>query len=142
LGAVTTATAAPLVRSPNSNSSSLSFPRQLDSSFISFRITPTRESDIDNALRNQFMTFMRVGYFDDDIPLYASLNETDICTAEHQSLALDGARQGIVLLKNHGNLLPLDANKIHAVAMHGPHVMAPERVIWMQATQASSSLIE
>jgi beta-glucosidase-like glycosyl hydrolase len=87
-----------------------------------------RESDIDNALRNQFMTLMRVGYFD-DIPQYASLNETDICTAEHKSLALYGARQGIVLLKNHGNLLPLDANKIRAVAMHGPHVRAPERVM-------------
>ncbi|OEL16116.1 putative beta-D-xylosidase 2 [Dichanthelium oligosanthes] len=87
-----------------------------------------RESDIDNALRNQFMTLMRVGYFD-DIPQYSSLNETDICTDEHKSLALDGARQGIVLLKNHGNLLPLDPKKVRAVALHGPHVKAPESVM-------------
>ena len=87
-----------------------------------------RESDIDNALRNQFMTLMRLGYFD-NIPRYAALNETDICTDDHKSLALDGARQGIVLLKNHGDLLPLDAKKILAVAVHGPHARAPEKVM-------------
>jgi len=87
-----------------------------------------RESDIDNALRNQFMTLMRLGYFD-NIPRYAALNETDICTDDHKSLALDGARQGIVLLKNRGNLLPLDAKKILAVAVHGPHARAPEKVM-------------
>ncbi|CAD6336701.1 unnamed protein product [Miscanthus lutarioriparius] len=87
-----------------------------------------RESDIDSALRNQYMTLMRLGYFD-NIPRYASLNETDICTDEHRSLAHDGARQGIVLLKNDGNLLPLDPEKILAVAVHGPHARAPEKVM-------------
>ncbi|KAJ1265352.1 hypothetical protein BS78_08G070200 [Paspalum vaginatum] len=87
-----------------------------------------RESDIDNALRNQFMTLMRVGYFD-DIPQYAALDETDICTDEHRSLALDGARQGVVLLKNDGGLLPLDPRKTRAVALHGPHARAPESVM-------------
>ncbi|XP_062203801.1 probable beta-D-xylosidase 2 [Phragmites australis] len=87
-----------------------------------------RESDIDNALKNQFMTLMRVGYFD-DIPQYASLNETDICTDEHKSLALDGARQGMVLLKNENSMLPLDPKKIGAIAVHGPHVEAPESVM-------------
>jgi beta-glucosidase-like glycosyl hydrolase len=87
-----------------------------------------RESDIDNALRNQYMTLMRLGYFD-NIPRYASLNETDICTDDHRSLAHDGARQGIVLLKNNDNLLPLDPEKILAVAVHGPHARAPEKVM-------------
>ena len=87
-----------------------------------------RESDVDNALTNQYMTLMRLGYFD-NIPQYAALNETDICTGEHKGLALDGARQGIVLLKNRGNLLPLDAKKILAVAVHGPHARAPEKVM-------------
>ncbi|XP_062230097.1 beta-D-xylosidase 3-like [Phragmites australis] len=87
-----------------------------------------RESDIDNALKNQYMTLMRLGYFD-NIPQYASLNETDICTDEHKSLAVDGARQGMVLLKNDDNLLPLDPKKIRAVAVHGPHALAPEKVM-------------
>ncbi|KAJ1259228.1 hypothetical protein BS78_10G138400 [Paspalum vaginatum] len=87
-----------------------------------------RESDIDSALRNQYMTLMRLGYFD-NIPQYASLNETDICTDEHKSLALDGARQGMVLLKNHDDMLPLDPKKILAVAVHGPHARALEKVM-------------
>jgi xylan 1,4-beta-xylosidase len=87
-----------------------------------------RESDIDNALTNLYMTLMRLGYFD-NIPRYASLNETDVCTDEHKSLALDGARQGIVLLKNDHGLLPLDPKKTLAVAVHGPHARAPEKIM-------------
>ncbi|KAL6876339.1 hypothetical protein ACP4OV_012911 [Aristida adscensionis] len=87
-----------------------------------------RESDIDNALKNQYMTLMRLGFFD-GIPQYASLDDKDICTAEHRSLAADGARQGIVLLKNADNLLPLDPKKIAAVAVHGPHAHAPEKIM-------------
>nr|CAB3468086.1 unnamed protein product [Digitaria exilis] len=87
-----------------------------------------READVDNALRNQYMTLMRLGYFD-NIAEYAGLNETDICTDEHKSLARDGARQGMVLLKNDGDLLPLDPKKVLAVAVHGPHARAPEKVM-------------
>ncbi|KAK3130529.1 hypothetical protein QOZ80_6BG0494710 [Eleusine coracana subsp. coracana] len=87
-----------------------------------------RETDIDTALTNQFMTLMRLGYFD-GMPQYASLNETDICTDDHRGLAADGARQGIVLLKNDGNLLPLDPKTIRAVAVHGPHALAPEKIM-------------
>ncbi|TVU08759.1 hypothetical protein EJB05_42171 [Eragrostis curvula] len=87
-----------------------------------------READIDGALANQFMTLMRLGYFD-GIPRYAGLNETDICSDEHKELAADGARQAIVLLKNHDNLLPLDPKKVRAVAVHGPHAHAPEKVM-------------
>ncbi|WVZ90191.1 hypothetical protein U9M48_036517 [Paspalum notatum var. saurae] len=87
-----------------------------------------RESDIDTALRNQFMTLMRAGYFD-GIPRYAGLDQTDICTDEHRGLALDGARQGVVLLKNDGGLLPLDPGKTRAVALRGPHARAPESVM-------------
>ncbi|KAL6602781.1 hypothetical protein ACP70R_043142 [Stipagrostis hirtigluma subsp. patula] len=87
-----------------------------------------READIDNALNNQYMTLMRLGFFD-DIPQYSSLDDKDICTDEHRSLAVDGARQGIVLLKNADNLLPLDPKKIGAVAVHGPHALAPEKIM-------------
>jgi beta-glucosidase-like glycosyl hydrolase len=87
-----------------------------------------RESDIDNALSNLYMTLMRLGYFD-NIPELAALNETDICSDEHKGLARDGARQGMVLLKNDGDRLPLDPEKILAVAVHGPHARAPEKVM-------------
>ncbi|KAB8116157.1 hypothetical protein EE612_057129 [Oryza sativa] len=87
-----------------------------------------RESDIDNALTNQYMTLMRLGYFD-DIAQYSSLGRQDICTDQHKTLALDGARQGIVLLKNDNKLLPLDANKVGFVNVRGPHVQAPEKIM-------------
>ncbi|XP_048550142.1 probable beta-D-xylosidase 2 [Triticum urartu] len=88
----------------------------------------TRESDVDNALTNLYMTLMRLGYFD-GMPRYESLNEKDICSHDHRSLALDGARQGMVLLKNHGGLLPLDPKKFGAVAVRGPHAEAPEKIM-------------
>ena len=42
-------------------------------------------------------------------------------TPEHRAIALQGATEGIVLLKNAGNLLPLDALKIHSIAVIGPN---------------------
>jgi len=39
---------------------------------------------------------------------------------QSRQVALDAARSGMVLLKNQGNLLPLDKNKIKSVAVIGP----------------------
>ncbi|XP_047084901.1 probable beta-D-xylosidase 2 [Lolium rigidum] len=92
------------------------------------RMGKMRETDIDNALTNLYMTLMRLGYFD-GMSKYETLNEKDICTDQHKSLALDGARQGMVLLKNNDNLLPLNADKLGAVTIRGPHAEAPEKVM-------------
>ena len=42
-------------------------------------------------------------------------------TPEHREIARKGATEGIVLLKNEGTLLPLDATKIHSIAVIGPN---------------------
>jgi beta-glucosidase len=42
-------------------------------------------------------------------------------TPEHQALALDAARKAIVLLKNEGELLPLDRSKVKTLAVIGPN---------------------
>jgi beta-glucosidase len=42
-------------------------------------------------------------------------------TPEQRAVALQGATEGIVLLKNEGSLLPLDATKIHSIAVIGPN---------------------
>ena len=42
-------------------------------------------------------------------------------TPEHRAIALEGATEGIVLLKNEGDLLPLDAKKIRSIAVIGPN---------------------
>jgi beta-glucosidase len=45
----------------------------------------------------------------------------EVDTPEQRAIALKGATEGIVLLKNTGNLLPLDATKIKSIAVIGPN---------------------
>ncbi len=45
----------------------------------------------------------------------------DVDTPAQQAVARQGATEGIVLLKNADSLLPLDAKKIHSIAMIGPN---------------------
>lgn len=44
-------------------------------------------------------------------------------TPEQQAIALEGATEGIVLLKNSGNLLPLDPNNVKSIAVIGPNAL-------------------
>ena len=45
----------------------------------------------------------------------------EVDTPAQRAVALQGATEGIVLLKNAGSLLPLDATKIHSIAVIGPN---------------------
>jgi beta-glucosidase len=45
----------------------------------------------------------------------------EVDTPAQQAVARQGATEGIVLLKNTGSLLPLDASKIHSIAVIGPN---------------------
>jgi beta-glucosidase len=45
----------------------------------------------------------------------------DVDTPAQRAVALQGATEGIVLLKNEGNLLPLDPAKLHSIAVIGPN---------------------
>ena len=47
----------------------------------------------------------------------------DVDTPERQKVALEGATEGIVLLKNQNSLLPLDPAKIHSIAVIGPNAL-------------------
>ncbi len=47
----------------------------------------------------------------------------EVDTPAQQKMARDGETEGIVLLKNQGNLLPLDASKIHSIAVIGPNAL-------------------
>ncbi|CAO2152088.1 unnamed protein product [Urochloa humidicola] len=76
------------------------------------------EADVDRALTNLFAVRMRLGHFDGDprSNTYGALGAADICTPEHRALALEAAQDGIVLLKNDANLLPLDRSAVGAAA--------------------------
>lgn len=68
------------------------------------------------------MVQLRLGLFDGN-PIkgkYGNLGPHDVCTTEHKKLALDAARQGIVLLKNDNKFLPLKRSGVSSLAVIGP----------------------
>ena len=52
---------------------------------------------------------------------YNTLGPSDVNTPAHQQLALEAARQAVVLLQNSNNVLPFDASVIKNVAVIGPN---------------------
>ncbi|KAI6694996.1 hypothetical protein NL676_022706 [Syzygium grande] len=81
------------------------------------------EEDIDRALLNLFSVQLRLGFFDGDPRKgkFGKLGPKDVCKSEHRTLALEAARQGIVLLKNEINFLPLREDVVSSLAVIGPH---------------------
>ncbi|KAG6530925.1 hypothetical protein ZIOFF_004692 [Zingiber officinale] len=90
-----------------------------------------RETDVDKAITNGFTVLMRLGFFDGDprnAGPYAGLGPNDVCTPQNKQLALEAARQGIVLLKNQDNVLPLKPGSI-SMALIGPHANATSAML-------------
>lgn len=74
------------------------------------------ESVIDDKVRRIFRTAIRFGFIDHEqqdysIPAYSQ---------ENRAVALDEARESIVLLKNDNALLPLEIKKVKTIAVLGP----------------------
>ncbi|KAJ6854161.1 putative beta-D-xylosidase 6 [Iris pallida] len=80
------------------------------------------EEDIDRALLNLFSVQLRLGLFDGPLSEqeFGHYGPGDVCTPEHRELALEAARQGIVLLKNDEGFLPLRKSKVASLAIIGP----------------------
>ncbi|KAK4346723.1 hypothetical protein RND71_033062 [Anisodus tanguticus] len=80
------------------------------------------EEDLDRALQYLFSVQFRLGLFDGDPAngLFANFGPQDVCTSESLNLALDAARQGIVLLKNDKKFLPLNKRSVSTLAIVGP----------------------
>jgi beta-glucosidase len=78
------------------------------------------EATLDLAVRRLFRTRMRLGMFDppSQVP-YSDIPYEVVNSAEHRALALQAARESIVLLKNDG-LLPL-SKEIGSIAVIGPN---------------------
>eukprot|EP00466_Bigelowiella_natans_P013777 jgi/Bigna1/92882/estExt_fgenesh1_pm.C_900002 len=79
-------------------------------------------SMMDTALKHLVSVQMRIGMFDPkEQQPFAKLGADDISTDAHKTLALEAAQQGITLLKNDGDVLPLKGGKAMTVALIGPH---------------------
>ncbi|XP_015892611.2 probable beta-D-xylosidase 5 [Ziziphus jujuba] len=89
------------------------------------KLKKVEESVVDQALIYNYIVLLRLGFFDGNpklLPL-GNLGPADVCTNDHRTLALDAAKQGIVLLYNNG-ILPLSRNSTQNFAIIGPNANA------------------
>ncbi len=78
------------------------------------------EAEIDSAAYRILRGRMLLGLFDDPSQNpYNKIGPSVIGCKEHQELALETARQSMVLLKNQKNFLPLNLKKIKSIAVVG-----------------------
>jgi len=78
------------------------------------------ESEVDRAVARVLAAKFRLGLFENP---YVDPDYTERITnsPEHRRLALKAAQKTMVLLKNDGNLLPLDLKKLKTIAVIGPN---------------------
>lgn len=80
------------------------------------------EERLDEAVTNLLSARMKLGLFDEEekVP-YNSITYKENDTKEHSELNFKAARKSFVLLKNEGNLLPLDKEKLKTIGIIGPN---------------------
>jgi beta-D-xylosidase 4 len=77
------------------------------------------QATVDRALKRLYEGLVRAGYFDGAKAIYAKLGASDVNTPAAQQLAQQAAADGIVMLKNDNNTLPLPLKSGSKVAMIG-----------------------
>jgi beta-glucosidase len=87
-----------------------------DTLLPAIKVGKVSEATIDDKVRRILRTAIQFGWLDRE--------QTDwsipFLNPEGRQVALEAARASMVLLKNDGNLLPLDKEKIHSIAVIGP----------------------
>lgn len=74
------------------------------------------EAKLDDKVKRILRVMFTIGLFDD-----YKYDSKKVNTDEHKQVALNIAKDGIVLLKNEKSILPLDLNKIKSIAVIGPN---------------------
>jgi beta-glucosidase len=79
------------------------------------------ETQIDASVKRLFTARMKLGMFDPPAMVrYAQIPMSNVDSAEHRALALQVARESMVLLKNEGGVLPLRKD-LSTIAVIGPN---------------------
>lgn len=78
------------------------------------------EETITEAVNRLFTTRMKLGMFEEEQP-YQDISYETVNSLPMRELAREAARKSMVLLKNEGNLLPLDKTKIRKIGVIGPN---------------------
>jgi beta-glucosidase len=78
------------------------------------------DSAIDDAVRRLLREKFELGLFEEPLVDPAKADEISGAAAT-RPLALEAARQAIILLQNKGGLLPLNPDKVQRLAVIGPH---------------------
>ncbi len=80
------------------------------------------EIEIDIAVRRLFRARMKLGEFDPPqmVP-FNNITRDDLDSKDSRKLALQAARESLVLLKNKNNFLPIDRDQVKTIAVIGPN---------------------
>ncbi len=81
------------------------------------------DEDIDTAMRRLLTTWFKLGLFDKETE-YDNIPYSVVCCAEHRKVALEAARESLVLLKNDG-ILPLKSD-VRTIGVIGPNANSRE----------------
>ena len=79
------------------------------------------EEDVDDAVRDVLRVKFRLGLFDRPYVESPAAADRIVGNEAFQKVALQASRESLVLLKNEGDLLPLDAKRLKRVAVIGPN---------------------
>jgi beta-glucosidase len=86
--------------------------------------------EIDSALSPILRTQLKLGFYDDPgASPFSRYGEDSVSNNYHRMLACKMAEQGIVLLKNNNNILPLDKDKYSAIAVVGPNAASLDPLV-------------
>jgi beta-glucosidase len=80
------------------------------------------EAEINIAVKRLFTARFKLGMFDPPSACrYSSISMDVVGSRKHKRLALQAARESIVLLKNDRNILPLDRKSLKTIGLIGPN---------------------
>ena len=88
-----------------------------DSLFLTIQKGEVKEATIDEKVRRTLRTIFRLGLFEKP----SLKDDFKVGTKENREAAFLGTREGIVLLKNQNDILPLNFSKLKSVAVIGPN---------------------